>query len=157
MMTLLSNLGISVLWVLITGNFNTLNLIFGFGLGYVLLGAMRTEDQDRSYFRKARQSAWFILRFFIEMITASTKVAYDVITPHNYMTPRIIAYELEAKTDLEITLFANAVSLTPGTLSLDVSDDRKVLQIHAMYVDDEAKLIKSIRDTLERPLLQVMR
>ena len=142
MMTLLSNLGISVLWVLITGNFTTLNLFFGFGLGYVLLGSMRTEDQDKSYFRKARQSAWFILRFF---------------TPHNYMTPKIIAYELEAETDLEITLFANAVSLTPGTLSLDVSDDRKVLQIHAMYVDDEAKLIKSIRDTLERPLLKMMR
>jgi multicomponent Na+:H+ antiporter subunit E len=157
MMTLLSNLGISVLWVLITGNFTTLNLFFGFGLGYVLLGSMRTEDQDKSYFRKARQSAWFILRFFIEMITASIKVAYDVITPHNYMTPKIIAYELEAETDLEITLFANAVSLTPGTLSLDVSDDRKVLQIHAMYVDDEAKLIQSIRDTLERPLLKMMR
>lgn len=157
MMTLLSNLGISVLWVLISGNFTTLNLFFGFALGYVMLGFLHPRGEDSTYFRKGRQLACFLVRFFWEMITASMKVAHDVLTPRNYMTPRIIAYQLEAKTDMEITLFANAVSLTPGTLSLDVSEDRKVLQIHAMYVDDEATLVKSIREGLERPLLQVMR
>ena len=157
MKALLSNLGIGVLWVLISGNFTTLNLLFGFALGYGLLGLLHSQDKDTPYFRKGRQLTVFVVRFLWEMITASLKVAYDVLTPRNYMTPRIIAYELEAKTDMEITLFANAVSLTPGTLSLDVSEDRKVLQIHAMYVDDEAALVKSIRETLERPLLQVMR
>ena len=157
MMMLLGNLGIGVLWVLISGNFTTLNLFFGFALGYALLGFLHSGDRSTPYFRKGRQLACFMLRFLWEMITASMKVAHDVLTPRNYMTPRIIAYELEAKTDMEITLFANAVSLTPGTLSLDVSEDRKVLQIHAMYVDDEAALVQSIRESLERPLLEVMR
>lgn len=49
------------------------------------------------------------------------------------MKPGVIALPLSARTEMEITLVANLISLTPGTLSLDVSDDRKVLYIHAMF------------------------
>jgi multicomponent Na+:H+ antiporter subunit E len=64
---------------------------------------------------------------------------------------------LEAKTSLEITLLANLISLTPGTLSLDVSDDRKVLYVHAMYIDDKASFVNSIKNGFEKRLLAIMR
>jgi multicomponent Na+:H+ antiporter subunit E len=57
--------------------------------------------------------------------------------PTHHMRPGVIAMPLEAKTDGEITMVANLISLTPGTLSLDVSDDRKVLYIHAMFLDGD--------------------
>jgi len=79
-----------------------------------------------------------------------------VITPVWYMKPGVIGYELEAKTDIEITLVANLISLTPGTLSLDVSDDRRVLYIHAMFMADEAELRESLHE-LERRILEVLR
>jgi multicomponent Na+:H+ antiporter subunit E len=67
---------------------------------------------------------------------ANLKVAFDIITPKDYMSPGIIAFPLDAKSDLEITLFANLLTLTPGTLSLDVSSDKKILYVHALYVKD---------------------
>jgi multicomponent Na+:H+ antiporter subunit E len=85
------------------------------------------------------------------------RVAFDVITPSQYMRPGVVAIPLTAKTDNEITMLANLISLTPGTLSLDVSDDRSVLYIHAMYVDDPDELRHEIKAGFERRVLEVLR
>jgi multicomponent Na+:H+ antiporter subunit E len=68
------------------------------------------------------------------------------------MQPGVIALPLSARTEMEITLVANLISLTPGTLSLDVSDDRKVLYIHAMFLDDEEELRRNLKEMEHRAL-----
>jgi multicomponent Na+:H+ antiporter subunit E len=73
------------------------------------------------------------------------------------MRPAILAIPLDVKTDLEITTLANLITLTPGTLSLDVSSDRKVLYIHAVYVHDVPAFKKYIKDSLERRVREVLR
>ena len=84
-------------------------------------------------------------------------MAYDVVTPKFYMTPGIVRVPLEAETNLEITLLANLITLTPGTLSLDVSDDRKVLYVHAMYLKDKQAFIDDIKNGFEKRLLEILR
>ena len=84
-------------------------------------------------------------------------MAYDVVTPTFYMTPGIVSVPLDVTTDLEITILANVISLTPGTLSLDVSDDRKVLYVHSMYIKDREDFIKSIKNGFEKKLLNITR
>jgi multicomponent Na+:H+ antiporter subunit E len=69
----------------------------------------------------------------------------------------VLAIPLDAVTDLEITAFANLISLTPGTLSLDVSTDRRVLFIHAMYAGDADQTRRDIKQGLERRLLGLVR
>ena len=69
----------------------------------------------------------------------------------------MVAIPLDAETDAEITLLANLITLTPGTLSLDVSDDRRVLYIHAMYVDDVEELRRSIKDGFEKRVMELLR
>ncbi|MGD9115245.1 MAG: Na+/H+ antiporter subunit E, partial [Desulfobacterales bacterium] len=64
---------------------------------------------------------------------------------------------LDARTDVEIMLVANLISLTPGTLSLDLSDDGRVLYIHVMFLDDIEKTRQQIKQGLERRVLEVMR
>jgi multicomponent Na+:H+ antiporter subunit E len=73
------------------------------------------------------------------------------------MRPGIIAVPLDAKTDLEITLFANLITMTPGSLSIDTSDDKKVLYVHAMYMDDPQKYKEELKTGLERKLLEILR
>ena len=73
------------------------------------------------------------------------------------MRPGVIGIPLDAETDLEITMLANVISLTPGTLSLDVSEDRKTLYIHAMYVENPDDLRTEIKDGLEKRLLELLR
>ena len=64
---------------------------------------------------------------------------------------------LDARTDAEIMLVANLISLTPGTLSLDLSEDRKLLYIHVMFLDDIEQTRRQIKEGLEKRVLEVMR
>jgi multicomponent Na+:H+ antiporter subunit E len=97
------------------------------------------------------------LFFLKELILANVRVAYEIVTPWKVSHPGVIGIPLDAETDLEITALANVITLTPGTLSLDVSDDRKTLFIHAMFIDDPDTLRKEIKEGLERRLLAVLR
>ena len=91
------------------------------------------------------------------MLKANLQVAYEVMTSNLHMKPGIIKMPLDAKTDLEITLLSTLISLTPGTLVLDVSEDKTVIYIHGMYLEDREKFIQSIKNGLEKPLLEIMR
>jgi multicomponent Na+:H+ antiporter subunit E len=86
-------------------------------------------------------------------------VAYDIITPHYFMKPAVMAFPLEAKTDMEITILANLITLTPGTLSIDVSDDKKILYVHAIYIKDGdlEGLKNEIKNGFEKKLLEITR
>jgi len=79
------------------------------------------------------------------------------VTPQNKSKPGILAMPLEVESDIEIMLLANLISLTPGTLSLDVSEDRRHLYVHAMFVDDEAALVAELKTGMERRVLEAMR
>lgn len=106
---------------------------------------------------KIRQIVGFTLFFAWEIVLASLRVAHDVVTPPTYMRPGVIGIRLDAKTDAEITWLANLITLTPGTLSLDVSDDRGVLYIHVAFLDDRDRTERDIKQRLERRLLELMR
>lgn len=95
--------------------------------------------------------------FLGELVRSSLSVAWDVITYRHHSRPGILALPLDARTDWEITVFSNLVCLTPGTLSLDVSRDRRTLYVHAMFVSDPERAKRAIKDTLERRVLEAMR
>ena len=153
----LSNLLLSFIWVALTGNFTVVNFLFGFALSFIILWVMSSRRSENKYFTRWPKMIGFIFFFLYELIKANLQVAYDVVTPTFYMKPGIIKIPLSAKTDLEITMLANLITLTPGTLSLDVSDDRKVLYVHAMYVKDKDEFIASIKNGFERRLLEILR
>ena len=92
------------------------------------------------------------LAFYVwELVVSSLRVAYDVLTPTLHMRPAIVAVPLDVRSDVAITLLANLVSLTPGSLTLDVSADRRTLYVHVMFVGDDADAARrAIKDQLER-------
>jgi multicomponent Na+:H+ antiporter subunit E len=148
---------LALAWVAATGRFSFDNLLVGFVLGFLVLFFSRRVVGSPNYFVKVRQVVGLILFFIWELILANLRVAYDVITPRYRMRPGVIAIPLEAKTDIEITILSNLITLTPGTLSLDVSADRRVLYIHAMYIDDIDDVRRKIKNGFERRVLEVLR
>jgi len=151
------NLLLAVTWVVLTGDAGGVNLIFGMLVGYAVLGVMQRQIPSiRGYTRRLPRLIKFFFFFIKELVMANLTVAFDIITPVWHMKPGVIAMPLAAKTDLEITMVANLISLTPGTLSLDVSDDRRVLFIHAMFLDNEQELRNSLKD-MERRVLEILR
>ncbi len=111
-----------------------------------------------SYFGKARRFLGFVLFFLWEVIRANLHVAYIVLNPRYRLRPGVVAVPLDARSDAEITLLANLITLTPGSLSIDVSADRKVLYIRTMDMgEDPARFRRGIKEGFERRLLEVMR
>lgn len=113
---------------------------------------------SKTHFVKVFKTAVLFVYFIKELIMASLKVAYDILTPKFLLKPGIVAFPLSAKTDLEITLLANMISLTPGTLSIAVSEDRKILYIHSLYITDGKKtVIDGIKGGFEKKILEITR
>lgn len=153
----LSNLILSFIWVALTGTFTLEFFIFGFILSYALMWIITTNRREDKYFTKWPKIFGFAFFFLYELVVANIQVAYHVIKPNNYLKPGIVRIPLSATSDMEITLLANLISLTPGSLCLDVSDDKKVLYVHAMYVNDKDAFIHSIKNGFERRLLEILR
>lgn len=157
MIALMWNLMLALIWTVLTGHFSGYNFLVGFLIGYAALSILQRHiGVLNGYSRRLPNVIRFMFFFFVELVKANIKVAFDVLTPVWYMKPGVIALPLEAKTDLEITFVANLISLTPGTLSLDVSDDRRVLFIHAMFLEDEEGLRSDLKE-MERRALEVLR
>ena len=157
MIALTWNLLLALIWVALWGEFTAANFFVGLIVGYLVLAfALRNKPAFASYVAKVPRAISFFFYFNRELLLSNLKVAYDVLTPTHHMRPGVIAVALEAKLDGEITILANLISLTPGTLSLDVSSDRKVLYIHVMYLTDEVEVVRSIKD-LERRVLALLR
>ncbi|OOG27628.1 Na+/H+ antiporter subunit E [Thioalkalivibrio denitrificans] len=157
MIALTWNIVLALIWVSLSGHFTAINLLIGFVLGYLILAyALRDLPVFANYARKGPRFVRFVGFFIKELVKSNLRVAHDVLTPTHHMRPAVIAFPLIAESDGEITILANLISLTPGTLSLDVSSDRKVLYIHVMYFDDEAEVHASIR-YMETRMLEVLR
>lgn len=154
---LLMNILLMLVWVALTGSFAAINFLFGFILAFFIMWLVARRTGQQQYFTRFIKIIGFLVFFFKELIKANVQVAYDVVTPRFYMTPAIVKVPLDVKTDLEITLLANLITLTPGTLALDISDDRKVMYVHGMFVKDRESFIHSIKSGFERRLLEIMR
>ncbi|MGR4069402.1 Na+/H+ antiporter subunit E [Billgrantia sp. C5P2] len=149
------NLMLGGAWVVLTGDFSGRNLFAGLTFGYLVLALIQPQVPALAgYAQRLPRLIRFVGFFFKELLLANLKVAFDVVTPPWYMKPGVIAMPLKARSEFEIALVANLISLTPGTLSLDVSDDRRVLYIHAMFLDDEAELRRNLAE-LERRALEL--
>jgi multicomponent Na+:H+ antiporter subunit E len=157
MSALLWNLLLALAWVAATGVFSFENLVVGFLMGFLALYISRRVVGSPRYFNKVGQVISLLGFFLWELLLANLRVAHDVLTPRHYMRPGVIAVPLDAETDNEITMLSNLLTLTPGTLSLDVSVDRKVLYVHAMYIDDAEDVRRKIKDGFERRVLEVLR
>lgn len=151
------NLVLAVVWQAVSGDFSLGGLMVGLVFGYAALWVARPLYGDTAYFRRVVGGIGFLLYFLKELAVSSLRVAYDVVTPPIHARPGVIRVPLEARTDLEIMLLANLISLTPGTLSLDVSGDRRTLYLHAMFVQDPDAVRREIKQGLERRLLELMR
>ncbi len=153
----LMNLLLSFIWVALTGTLYYSNFLFGFMIGFAILWVMNRTEEDQRYFTRVPKTIYLLFYFIYELIKANIQVAYDVITPKYFFKPGIVKYPMSARTDLEINLLSTVISLTPGTLILDISEDKKTLYIHVMYLKDKSSFIKQTKNGIEKRLLEILR
>lgn len=154
----LLNIVLAALFAAVIGSFSLGWLAVGFALGTLAMWVTKPlYGQDSTYFLRGARLVKLLVYFLYELVVSSVRVVWDVITPQHISRPGIVAVPLDAKSDTEIMLVANLISLTPGTLSLDVSEDRKTLYVHAMFIEDVDETVQDMKNGMERRLLEVTR
>lgn len=153
----LANVLLALTWVAVTGFFSNLNFLFGFILGALVLYLIREQVGSAGYFSRAGRVFSLFALFLYELVMSAIRVAILVLSPTMKLNPGIFAYRLKVERDFEITLLANMITLTPGTLSVDVSEDRKYLYVHAIDCSDLDETRKGIADGFERKIMEAFR
>ena len=141
----------------VLGQLDLSGFLAGFVVGYLALWLTKPLYGQTRYFERLPKVLGLIGFFLKELLVSNLRVLWDVITPQHISRPGIIGIPLDARTDGEIMLVANLISLTPGTLSLDLSEDRRMLYIHVMFLDDVDQIRAQIKQGLEKRVLEVMR
>jgi multicomponent Na+:H+ antiporter subunit E len=147
----------TLVWAAITGSFTPLNLVFGLMLSAVALFLIRENVQPSRIAIRPLNVLLLVLLFFRELALSAFKVAVLVTRRKMELKPGIFAFPLTVDRDFEITLLANLITLTPGTLSVAVSDDRRFLYVHALDCADKDAAIRDIAGGFEAKILEAFR
>lgn len=153
----LMNLFLAAGFCAVLGQLNVSGFLAGFAIGYLALWITRPLYEPTLYFAKVSNILRLLGYFTWQLIVSNLRVLWDVITPTHISKPGIIGVPLDAKSDFEIMLVANLVSLTPGTLTLDISADRKILYVHVMFLDDVEAMRLQIKKGIEQRVLEAVR
>lgn len=152
---------LGILWCFVHGNVTILNFLLGSVLGLFVVYPFRKlykfeqEESLHDVVRRIPYGIKFFIILNIEIVKASFIVAMIVLKPKMDLKPGIIAVPIRTKTDAGITAIANSITLTPGTITMDISDDRTMLYVHAIDASDPDAVRVYIRDKLEKYVLEV--
>jgi multicomponent Na+:H+ antiporter subunit E len=139
------------------GQANLIGFMAGFVIGYLALWVTRPLYSPSGYFARVIKILMLVFSFLWQLMVSNFRVLWDVITPSQFSRPGVIGVPLDAKTDFEIMLLANMISLTPGSLTLDVAADRTMIYVHVMFLDDIETARREIKEKIERRLLEAIR
>ncbi len=144
---------IAAIWILLHGSATPGHFFVGLVMAILIIRFLKKSYyQDRtffrigSYFRYLRSFTW-------ELLVANLQVLKIVLAPRIAIRPGIIPYKTACKTPLGVTMLANSITLTPGTLSVDVSEDHETIFVHTLDIDHPDEVIASIRKGLEQPIV----
>ncbi len=154
---LLLNIILALAWAALSGDFSPGSLTLGFAIGFVLMLFSQRIMSGPNYITKVWRVIDLFVYFLFELIISNIRVAIDVLRPISSLRPGIIAVPLDVRSDAEITLLVNLVMLTPGTLALDISSNRRELYIHAVNAVDADQVRAQIKQGFERRVLGILR
>lgn len=152
---LLLNLALAFLWQAFQPESSPSDFVVGAVMGFIVLALMQ-----RDYGRRVWASIAFVVFLVFSIIVSSLQVAGLILARRPALDQGIVAIPLEVSTDVEIALLATSITLTPGTLSVDVrSDDagQRVLYVHNLVVGDPDDMRKSIKQDFEQRILRFTR
>ncbi len=144
---------LALLWCLLSGGFNVANFLMGILLGAVTVWLLRPflpwNPSLIAMSQKIPAFLRYMPRFLYELCKANLQVVYLALHPKTPIRPGIIALETRHRSPLGTTLLANSITLTPGTLTMDVSEEGKTLYIHTLDISDPDEVREGIRRGLE--------
>lgn len=149
---------LSLFWAGVTGTFTLPNLLLGAGIAVIAVVFLRAHLARPRALRRLVLGARLAVYLLGEIVLSALRVALAVLDPRlkQRLRPAFVVVPVDLKTEAGIALLANMVTLTPGTLSADISEDGRSLLVHALTMEDEAALIASIKTGFEARIREVL-
>jgi multicomponent K+:H+ antiporter subunit E len=145
-------------WLLLAG-FSFAQLVLALAVALVLPWLTRRFiDEPLGHARTWRallKAAGFVVLVLRDIVVANVVVARLVLGPPGRLRPVFVEVPLELEQPLAISLLASIITMTPGTVSADLSDDRRRLLVHVLDTGDAAAIVAQIKARYERPLLEI--
>jgi multicomponent Na+:H+ antiporter subunit E len=154
---ILLNVVLAFLWMFIKVSYDPISFIKGYIFGLLIIFVLRRYFGSRFYLFRLWSFIKLIFIFIKELILSNIAIVKVVLKPKLDMSPAIFAMDTELTKDWQITLLSSLITLTPGTLVIDVSEDNKTLFIHAMNIGEVEDEINSIKNSFEKAILEVSR
>ncbi|PAD21883.1 Na+/H+ antiporter subunit E [Terribacillus saccharophilus] len=151
------NLLVALMWMFLGESYSMSGFVTGFIVGIVLLFLLRRFLKGPFYLRRVYKIVSLLLIFIKELILSNFEITKLVYAKRLDINPGIFTMETELETDWEITLLAVLITLTPGTVTLAISPDKKEMYIHAMDIIDMKEAVHSIKDSFEKHIMEVTR
>ena len=155
---------LGLIWVFISGGFSIGNFAIGMFFSYLILypfvDMFTFTDSISDIIRKLPKKAVYLYVLIREIVKSNFYMIYKILQPKLDIRPGIIAYPFTTSKSVSTTLLANTISLTPGTLIVDVHVKNPTLKgpgiyyVHSIYVESPKALRDSIREDLEQPVLE---
>ncbi len=153
----LLNILLAVAWVILTGSPTGQGYTIGFILGFAILALL-----EEHYARRCVLLIRFIVYILVEIVVSATQLGWNIVTPNlkEKISPMIVGVPLELTNELGLITLASVITLIPGTLTVDLTEDlsadgnkRYTLFVHSLYIQDPAEVKTYIKDNFERRVL----
>ncbi|GAE94095.1 Na(+) H(+) antiporter subunit E [Gracilibacillus boraciitolerans JCM 21714] len=151
------NLVVAIMWMFLAETYSVVSFLKGFIIGALLLFLLRRFIPDAFYLNRLWKMIKLMFLFIKELFLSNIDIVMWVYKPRKDFQPGIFALPIELKSNWEITMLTSLISLTPGTLSVAVSENNEVIYIHAMNIDDTETAIESIKMSFEKAIMEVTR
>jgi len=142
-------------WLILNQSLHPAHWLLGslVGLGVPLAFAALTPRVTT--LRRADLALTLLGMFLKDIVVANLEVARRILGPEAAIRPRFVWIPLSLVNPQGIAVFAAMITMTPGTLSVDITPDRRWLLVHAFNVEDEAALIREVQQRYEQPLREI--
>jgi len=148
---LLGSILLALAWAALQGEITLFNLVVGYVTGYVILALLARGGVLPTTLASRTGRAIELAAFFAwELMLANVRVALDVINPRTAIRPAVVAIPLDITRDDEILLLSMLINITPGSVTIDLSDDRRTLYVHVMHMKSADQSRREIKEGFER-------
>lgn len=141
-------------WMLLN-NVSFGHLVLGLILATIIPWVAAPLSDPHSRIKQPFRALRYIIMVLGDIVISNFEVAGRILRPNHQLRPGLVAVPLDLEGQFPLTVLASTISLTPGTVSVDFSENMKWLYIHAMHVEDEQKLIEQIKSRYESPLREI--
>jgi len=153
---LLGSILLALAWAALQGDITLANLLVGYGVGYVILALLSKGGVMPSTMASRTAHAVGLAGFFVrEILMANVRVAADVLRPRTRIRPAVVAIPLDVTSDGEILLLSMLINITPGSVTIDLSEDRRTLYVHVMHMTTAEATRREIKEGFERRVKMV--